>query len=219
MKVGTDGVILGAWTDLDGIHSVLDIGTGTGLLALMLAQRSSLVQIDALEIDKEAAIQAKENAEESRYGPQIIVENCDFNDFVKSCTKKYELILSNPPFFIDSMKPDGEGRTLARHTQALSMDQILSGAKKLLSSNGRLSLILPFDLIPGARNFAKNYNLFPCRLLNVIPIPGKDPKRVCIEFSSQEGEINEKSLIIEDGGRHHYSEEYINLTKDFYLNM
>jgi tRNA1Val (adenine37-N6)-methyltransferase len=168
MKVGTDGVILGAWTSLNGIHSILDIGTGTGLLALMLAQRSSLVQIDAVELDADASSQAMQNVAESNFNAQIEVENQDFNVYSKNCLKKYDLILSNPPFFKDSLKPDDQGRKLARHNETLSLNQILIGAEKLLTDKGRLSLILPAELIPGAIDAASTYKLFPCRILNVI---------------------------------------------------
>lgn len=219
MKVGTDGVILGAWMDVNNAKTALDIGTGTGLLALMLAQRSPALQIDAIEIDADAATQAMENVAESQFHKQISIWNVDFNEYSKHCNYKYDLIISNPPFFRDSLKPDSMGRAMARHTETLTLGQLLSGVKKLLSPQGKLSIILPFELVMSLIDMAAIHNLFPGRILKVIPVPGKDAKRGCIEFSFKKKEVVEDSLVIEVGGRHHYSEEYKKLTQDFYLDM
>ncbi|MFC2080428.1 tRNA1(Val) (adenine(37)-N6)-methyltransferase [Bacteroidota bacterium] len=218
MKVGTDGVILGAWTDIADAQTALDIGTGTGLLALMLAQRSSSIHIDAIEIEKEASFQASQNVSKSKYSSQITVLNRDFNIFWKGCNAKYDLIISNPPFFYDSMKPESQGRKHARHTETLSIDQILSSSKEILSPQGRLSIIFPAELVEGAIENAEDCCLFPIRILYIKPTPEKTPKRVCLEFSFNKKDTLLETIVIEDGGRHNYSDEYRELTKDFYLD-
>lgn len=217
MKVGTDGVLLGAWTNIQEVRRALDIGTGTGLLALMLAQRSSSIRVDAIEIDAEAASQAGQNFNESCFASQIRVINEDFNHFHKQVADKYDLIICNPPYFSRSMKPGTEGRLLARHSEKLTVEQLLSGVRNLLMPDGRLSIILPSDQCEQVIDRALRENLFPVRILSVIPIPGRAPKRTCIEFSMVKMQCKEESLVIEGGGRHQYSDKYIRLTEDFYL--
>ena len=217
MKVGTDGVILGAWADMNGATKVLDIGTGTGLLALMIAQRSQVSKIDALEIDKIAAEQALQNIMGSNFAGQIDVINIDFRNYYPGCNKTYDLIICNPPYFDKSKKPIDNSRVLARHTESLSLENILEGAKHILSQRGRLSLILPAGHYVDLCKMALLFNLFPSRILHVIPTPGKPAKRICLELKFNRGECVSDSIIIEENGRHSYSDAYKHLTQDFYL--
>ena len=143
MKVGTDGVLLGAWCDVESAKMVLDIGTGTGLIALMIAQRTDCALIDAVEIDKSAYVQASGNFKDSRWCGRIGVFNLDFKQYVDECNTKYDLIVSNPPYFENSLKSSNLERTMARHTDSLSFDELLHGASMLLSESGIISLIVP----------------------------------------------------------------------------
>ena len=143
MKVGTDGVLLGAWADVSGVTRALDVGTGTGLIALMLAQRSESLQLAAIDIDEGAVLQATENVAASPWGERIGVEQADFVSFVPA--KPYELIVSNPPYFQDSLKSPNDSRTAARHTDSLGFDQLVAKASELLAADGRFCVVIPTD--------------------------------------------------------------------------
>lgn len=216
MKVGTDGVLLGAWADCENANSILDIGTGTGLITLMLAQRS-IAKIDAVEIDEAACVQAKENIEKSLWSDRIEIFNIPFQDFSKSTNEKYDLIVSNPPYFQNSLYAPDEKRTDARHNSNLKLDELLNGALKLLTRKGKLSIILPY--LEGALFILKaaENGLYCVRQTKVLPKPDRAPKRLLLEFISEKMPLIEQELIIELNKRHEYSEAYKNLTKDFYL--
>ncbi len=219
MKVGTDGVILGAWTRIGDSKQALDIGTGTGLLSLMLAQRTPSLLIDALEIDPGAAAQANENIRESSFHAQINVINADFRDFYNHTRKVYDLIICNPPFFSDSMKPENRERAIARHSDTLGIEDLVEGSAKLLSEIGKLSIVLPALLKNKVLELASFEKLIVSRELNILTVRGKEPNRICLEFSFSAQEPEKETLIIEEGARHSYSEEYKKLTKDFYLDF
>lgn len=140
MKVGTDGVLLGAWAGTESCNRILDIGTGTGLIALMLAQRSKAV-IDAIDIDADACLQAQENAESSPFAGRINVRHCALADFAQAATNLYDLIVSNPPYFVDSLKCPDRQRNTARHTDTLTLEDLLQDSRKLLAPQGRIALI------------------------------------------------------------------------------
>ncbi len=216
MKVGTDGVLLGAWANCEKAKNILDIGTGTGLITLMLAQRSK-ANIDAIEIDEEACRQAKENVGNSLWRERIIIINKSFQDFSESTNEKYDLIVSNPPYFQNSLFAPDEKRTNARHNSNLEFDDIINGTVKLLNENGILSLILPY--IEGTMFIlnAVEKGLYCIRQTNVLPKPGSEPKRLLLEFMKIKKPLVEQEIIIELNKRHEYSEAYKNLTKDFYL--
>jgi tRNA1Val (adenine37-N6)-methyltransferase len=217
MKVGTDGVLLGAWTDVDGIASVLDIGTGSGLIALMLAQRSSAA-IDAIEIEEKAFSQARENIAESIFKERISVFHTSLQEFHPQ--RCYDLIVSNPPYFSQSLKNPQEEKTLARHSDTLSQEDLLSFAAQHLSKDGRLSVIFPVEEGLSFIKKAKELSL-PCRrLTRVIPREGAEAKRLLIELS-RNGDVSceTSDIQIETGIRHHYSDEYRQLTQDFYLAL
>jgi tRNA1Val (adenine37-N6)-methyltransferase len=219
MKVGTDAVILGAWTRVDGVLRILDIGTGTGLLSLMLAQRSELIRVDAIELDHIAAQQARENVSVSVFSHQITVLNRDFREYCQEPHLLYDLIICNPPYFVDSIRPDNRQRALARHSDLLSLKDIFQGSLNLLAVHGILSIIIPFERFENTVELAQNSGLYPTRTLSVYPFPGVPPKRICLEFSLNVSEPCEEKIIIEEGGRHRYSDQYKKLTKDFYLGF
>lgn len=219
MKVGTDGVLLGAWAGTEGCNRILDIGTGTGLIALMLAQRSK-ADIDAIDIDAEACLQAEENAEASPFAGRIHVIHSALADFASVATRKYDLIVSNPPYFADSLKcPDGQ-RSMARHTDTLPLDKLLHDSRALLAPGGRLALILPYDRKEYLTECIRKENLFPSKEISVIPVPDAQPKRILIELTAEPSAspMLTGRLTIEIA-RHQYTDEYIRLTKDFYLKM
>jgi tRNA1Val (adenine37-N6)-methyltransferase len=218
MKVGTDGVLLGAWAALPVQGGVLDIGTGTGLIALMMAQRNAQIRIDAIEIDLEAARQAAGNVAESPWASRIRVEHCSFQNFLETAPCRYDLIISNPPFFSFSVKAGNDKRTLARHTETLSFDTMLAGSMQLLSPGGTLALILPvaeFDLFSEK---AKVFGFFEQRRLTVYPTLEKPAVRILSQWALHVIDAVELGdLVVEPQLRHHYSPEYKSLTKDFYL--
>lgn len=215
MKVGTDGVLLGAWAPAKDALQILDIGTGTGLVALMLAQRSQAA-ITALEIDKDASIQAIENIERSPWQSRIEVVRADFKSYRPALT--FDLIVSNPPYFIDSMKcPDGQ-RSTARHTNELSYEDLIEGVSALLSHNGTFCIVIPTDVSEKVKSIALKYHLYPERQLFVITKPGATPKRTLINFTFKEQDCYTEELLTEIS-RHQYSQEYIALTKDYYMKL
>jgi len=216
MKVGTDGVMLGAWANCKNTKNILDIGTGTGLIALMLAQMSN-ANIDAIEIDEVACRQAKENVDKSPWSDRINIINQSYQDFLKTAHKKYDLIVSNPPYFQNSLFAPNEKRTNARHNSNLELDDIINGAKKILNEEGVLSLILPYMEGNMFILKASEKGLYCIRQTKVLPKPNRDPKRLLLEFMKIKKPLIEQEIIIEINKRHEYSEAYKNLTKDFYL--
>ncbi|MCD7899255.1 MAG: methyltransferase [Bacteroides sp.] len=215
MKVGTDGVLLGAWVQVETAKQILDIGTGTGLIALMLAQRSHAT-ITALEIDQSSAEQAQTNIFNSPWSDRIKVICMDFNKFETNQT--FDVIVSNPPFFNNSLNSPKKSRTVARHTDSLSYNNLFAGIAPLLDNKGEVSIIIPADILNQIKEIAREYHLFPSRQLNIITKAGKVSKRALISFIFEENPYTIKEMFLEKE-RHQYSKEYIELTKDFYLNM
>jgi tRNA1Val (adenine37-N6)-methyltransferase len=216
MKVNTDGVLLGAWTDCTDSQRILDIGTGTGLIALMLAQRSNAT-IDAIEIDKEAATQATQNCANSVWKDRISVHYCSLQNFAEKNSHKYDLIVSNPPYFIQSLKSPTQSKNTARHTDSLSFEELITGSKKLLSADGKLSVILPFDSAELFIKLATENDLILIRKTIVFSKKNLPPKRILLTFALENADCLTDQLVIETEQRHHYSEEFKKLTAEFYL--
>jgi len=220
MKVGTDGVLLGAWAEVKAAETLLDIGTGTGLIAIMLAQRTAdTSQIDAVEIDASSYQQAVSNFEDCPWSNRVEAHHASFQDYLAKATRKYDVIVSNPPYFINSLKAKGESRTQARHTDGLPFETLIEGAKKLLNPKGRFSVILPVAEGDYFIRLARIAGFSLSQRVEVLPNPEKPAKRLLIELSLTNTETVESSLIVENGQRHVYSPEYIELCKDFYLKM
>lgn len=215
MKVGTDGVLLGAWADVSGVKRVLDIGTGTGLVSLMIAQRCDAV-IHAVEIDDDAAVQAVENVRSSPWQEKVTVSHIDFRELSKE--NRYDLIVSNPPYFVDSLVSPDQKRCLARHNDELTFSELTGKAVSLLNPGGRLTLIIPSDIEIPVINLAAEHQLFPIRKTYVQTKTGMAPKRLLLTFGLSMANCVTDILVVELS-RHVYSESYINLTKDFYLKM
>jgi len=213
MKVGTDGVLLGAWVDCSQTVKILDIGTGSGLIALMLAQRSNAL-IDALDIDENACKQAKYNVENSIFKERIQIIQSDFNNF--NADYKYDLIVSNPPYFTNSLPAPDKQRNIARHNHALSFEVLLKKSATLLTEKGKIALILPYDAENQIQSFAENSGLFLCRKTVVLPKLDAAPKRILLEYSSTKTKPEISEIYIEKE-RHIYSDEFRKLTEEFYL--
>lgn len=215
MKVGTDGVLLGAWTDVSASKNILDIGTGSGLVALMLAQRCE-ASITAIDIDADAVKQAQINIGNSEWEERMEALHTDLCDFNPPCL--FDTIVSNPPYFVDSLKCTDVQRNTARHNDTLTLEQLLSNASRLLHPDGEFSLILPFEQNETIIRTAEKYGLYPTRHTQIITRPGLPPKRSLLAFKRHPENYTLQELVIELE-RHVYSSEYIALTKDFYLKM
>ncbi len=218
MKVGIDGVLLGAWADVSNAKNVLDVGTGSGLIALMLAQRCD-AEIKAIDIEPNAVIQANENVNDSPWKERISIEQTSLQDFAENSTEKFDLIVSNPPYFVDSLKNPDNKRTLARHTDSLSHYELLLYSNMLLSPNAKLAVILP--LIQGMEMIqdAEKQDFFCNKITYVYPKPNAEIKRVLLEFGKEKKVQEINSIVIETSQRHEYSPEFTALLRDFYLKL
>jgi len=228
MKVGTDGVLLGAWTSLNNNpNSILDIGTGTGLIALQLAQRSDASTIDAIEIDDNAFEQAVENFENSDWSDRLFCYHASLQEFMQEIDEQYDLIVSNPPFYTPTMSstffPKGEkdisdARKKARFYDSLPFENLIDSVSKLLSKNGAFSVIIPFKEEEKFIEIADKHLLFPNRICRVKGSPQSEIKRSLLEFSFHKDKIKSENLIIEIE-RHQYTADYSALVKNFYLKL
>ena len=230
MKVGTDGVLLGAWSPIPkNIFSVLDIGAGTGVLSLMLAQRTNAehpsqngelaTQIDAIEIDEKAYEQCVENFENSKWADRLFCYHAGLDEFLEEMEdESFDLIISNPPFYTDDYKSENKSRDLARFEDALPFDELIESAANLLSEFGIFSVIIPFKEETKFIAIAKEFQLFPFKITRVKGTPTSEIKRSLLAFTWDEQITITDELVIELA-RHKYTPEYIELTKEFYLKM
>lgn len=220
MKVGTDGVLLGAWTPIDQQpYSILDIGAGTGLIALMLAQRSFAEQIDALEIDEDAYEQAVDNFENSPWNDRLFCYHAALDEFTEEIEDEYDLIVSNPPFYTDTYYSQNEQRDLARFEDAMPFEDLVEAVSVLLSEAGIFSVIIPFKEEARFIDLAKASDLHPFKITRVKGTTTTEIKRSLIAFSRNEMLQPETDELIIEISRHHYTPEYTELTKDFYLKL
>ena len=213
MKVGTDGVLLGAWFPLQEGCTVLDIGTGTGLIAIMAAQRGA-GRVTAVEIDPDSAVQARANAANSPWADRIDVVCSDIALF--NAGFRYDRIVCNPPYFRDSLRSPDSGRNTARHNDSLSFETLSACASRLLADDGRLCLVLPRDAVETFSRCAAAQGLDMCHRTDVVTVPGKTPKRSLVEFGRNcfGLETDVVSICGPDGKE---TSEYINLVRDFFF--
>jgi tRNA1Val (adenine37-N6)-methyltransferase len=216
MKVGTDAVLLGSWVNASNAKTILDIGTGTGIISLMLAQKSG-ARIDAIDIEMNAYIQATENVNNCKWKDHIEVHHISLQQFAKESDHKYDLIVSNPPYFIDSSKASEESRTNARHTDQLPYNDLLDGVLKLLGPAGKFYVILPTKESELFREAAEKNKLFLTKLTRIITRTDKPEKRMMMRYEFIQRAFSEDSITIEKDERHSYTDEYKELTKDYYL--
>ncbi len=229
MKIGTDGVLLGAWTPLiNNPFSILDIGAGTGIIALMLAQRSKAEQIDALEIDDEAYEQATDNFENSPWSDRLFCYHAGLDEFVEEpeddpsdseLAQQYDIIVSNPPFYTEDYKTENGQRDLARFADAMPFDELIEAADLLLSENGIFSVIIPYKEEENFIALANEYELYPLKITRVKGSPTTEIKRSLLAFTRKETPNFLIDELVIETARHVYTPEYIALTKDFYLKM
>ena len=220
MKIGTDGVLLGAWCPIENNpFSVLDIGAGTGIISLMLAQRSNAEQIDSLEIDEEAYEQCVENFENSPWSDRLFCFHAGLDEFVDEPEDEYDLIISNPPFYSEDFKTENSQRDLARFQDALPFEDLIDAANLLLSENGIFAVIIPFKEEEKFIDLCAEVELYPVKITRVKGTPTTEIKRSLLAFKRYElSTLTADELIIETL-RHQYTDDYIHITKDFYLKM
>lgn len=215
LKVGTDAVLLGAaMTILPEDRFALDIGTGTGVIALMAAQRSPILQIEAIDIDGPSAEEAALNFLESPWPDRLHAVKSGLSDY--TAPHKFDLIFSNPPYYDNSLKNPDKRISAARHCETLSPMQIFSFASEWLSKDGRLALILPYDQLSVSRRAAASFGFRPTRTISIKTVETKAPKRVIFEFSKTYLPENQETIILMDKGAR--SRQYAFLTMDFYLD-
>ena len=207
MKVGTDGVLLGAWAQ--GGQRILDIGTGTGLIALMMAQRYPEAEVTGIDIDQEAVQQAQENIVQSPFKDRVEAVHSSLQDYT-SLASSFNSIVSNPPFFVDSLPAPDRQRTIARHTNTLTYRDLMQSAYQLLSDEGELSLIIPFDYRRRLDDEAIIMGFFPCRVCAVRTTDSKPPRRYLLAYRKHPCPCQQESLTIG-------SASYRILTQPFYL--
>lgn len=212
MKVGTDGSLLAAWADIPQATSarILDIGTGTGLIAIMMAQRAPLAEITGIDIDADAASQARENAASSPFANRIRIANIALQNIEDEV---YDAIVCNPPYFIDSLKCPDKQRSIARHASELTFERLMSDAFRLLDDAGEISVIVPADAKQQMDSASAIAGLHPKRICFVKTSPSKNPKRVLLSYGKQwHNTVENNTIIIGD-------ERYKTILKDFYLNF
>lgn len=217
-KVGTDGVLLGAYADLTGGKRILDVGTGTGLIALMVAQRTD-AGIVAIEPEVNSYREACNNVKSSRWCDRISVKNIEFQKYSSEQTPKFDIIISNPPYFRDSLKNPDSNKSATRHSDSLTSSDILFGANHLLNPKGNLQIILPYAEGTLFIAEASHFGLYCNHIIKIKSVPTGNIIRLILKFERIKKPLSEKFLTIETGTRHRYTEEYKEVTRDFYLDI
>ena len=220
MKIGTDAVLLGAWCPIDNNpKSILDIGAGTGILALMLAQRTNADQIDALEIDEEAYEQCVENFEASAWADKLFCYHAGLDEFVDEPEDEYDLIISNPPFYSEDFKTENEQRDLARFQDAMPFEDLIEAADLLLSENGLFAVVIPYKEEERFIDLCAEYEFYPVKATRVKGSHKTPIVRTLLAFKRFELSVLTADELVVEINRHEYTDDYINLTQDFYLKM
>lgn len=215
MKVGTDGILLGAWAELDSPKSILDIGAGSGLIALMLAQRFPPATITAIEIAEESAKQARHNFAASLWSNRMELVHGDVCDF--QAAQAFDLIVANPPYFEHSLRPQSTGRRTARHTDTLSHAELVSVVDRLLAADGQFAVVLPTESRPSFNQLCEQHGLHCVRQCDIRPTPHAAAKRVLLQFGRNSIDGCDSEALVVELSRHEYSPAFKKLTRDFYL--
>jgi len=217
MKVGTDAVLLGIRTNLNGVGEVLDIGTGCGIIPLLLAARDTEVRVDAVDLDAASFKEASENFLRAPFANRLKAFHADIKCFIPEAGKKYDLVISNPPFFINDRRPQRTGRKLARHTDSLRYDQLVAAVLRFVKPEGRFSVVLPYRESKVFLDIAEQSGLHLHYRLLIFPKPCKEPNRVNLLLSFSATVLRTEKFIIrnEDGS---FTRQYLDTVKDFYLS-
>ncbi len=217
MKVGTDAVLLAIWTDLHGTEDVLDVGTGCGIIPLLLAARNATIKADAVELDLASFEEAAENFANSPFAKRLQAYHTDVNRFDPPAGKKYDLIISNPPFFINDYRPKQKKRQFTRHADSLSYSQLVNVAMRLMKPNGRFALVLPYKESKVFLQLALKSGLYLQGQMLIFPKPCKEPNRINLLLGlSASSEKTEKLIIRNEKGN--FTKEYMNMVKNYYLS-
>lgn len=218
MKIGTDGVLLGAWVDVENAKNILDIGTGTGVIAIMMGQRNHEATIHGIDVDEASSVQATENMASAPWSERLDSSHISIQAYAQVSDIKYDLIVSNPPFFSGGTLSSNQDKTNVRHTVKLPHGELLNAVRSLLTENGRFCVILP--LIEGLRfqELAESYHLYCTKRTEVIPLKDKKAtERLLLQFEKIHKPLEISSLVIQNGSkRHDYTEEYKSMTKEYY---
>ena len=217
MKIGTDGVLLGAWADVVDAGRILDVGTGTGLVAIMCAQRSATARVHGIDIVADAVAEARHNMMRTTWCDRLSAEHADLRGY--NPEERYDHVVSNPPFFLTTLVSPNEARAMARHATTLSYEDLVSAAERLLTPGGRLSVVLPTECASTFRRVAFE-RLWLSRITDIVTREGEAPKRTLMEFVLTDTPLmpraSELTIQARDGS---YTDEYRHLTEDFYLNF
>ncbi len=218
MRVGTDAVILGSWANVASSKKILDAGTGSGVIALMLAQRNHEAHITGIDIHPDSVLEATENFKMSSWNDRLTARLISFQELAQEENGSFDHIVSNPPFFSGSLASPDSARQNARHTDELPMEDFFASCKKsLISKEGRISLIFPYTSASQLKMVAEGNGFFPSRSCNLFPYPGKPAERILLEFSQTRESMSEnREFFIRTGKNREFSEEYKSLTFDFY---
>ncbi len=220
MKVGTDGVLLGAWSDATEADNILDIGSGTGLIAIMLAQRATTATIHAVEIDEEACSQATENMKASPWADRLSCFHASIQDFAKQSRQKYDLIVSNPPFFSGGTFSHSQDKNSVRHTIKLPHGDLLTAVRSLLAPHGKFCMILPHMEGLRFKEMANNYGIYCTKIVEVLPKLDKPIERLLLQFELNVKPLEKSELVIHNGNdTNDWSDGYRQLTGDYYLKL
>jgi tRNA1Val (adenine37-N6)-methyltransferase len=216
MKLNTDGVLLGAWANASDVKHILDIGTGTGVIALMMAQKTQTALIDAIDIDHDAYLQARSNFEENKWAERLDIFHTSLQDFDPG--KKYDLIISNPPYFIDDSKTGDYQKDIAKHSISLTYAELIVGIDRLLADDGRAFLVLPIFNLGLLKSRLEDLNLFITAIIDVTAVSGRQAYLCLILLERVKKELQKDTITIQNS-HENFTEEYKALTKDFYLKF
>ncbi len=216
MKIGTDAVLLGIWTDIKNADKILDVGTGSGIIALLLASRTKMSKIDAIELDKLSYEEAFDNFAMSPFAQRMTIINDNFINFANNSSRSYNLIVSNPPFFINDFISKNRRKTLAKHALSLSYEKLLNGVSMLLNTNGIFCLVIPYAQKQYFLQLATNKKLFLQKEMYIFPKYCQEPNRINMQLGFEKKETKTEKLIIRntDGS---FTHQYINMVEDYYL--
>lgn len=218
MRVGTDAVLFAQWVDVMSSDNALDIGTGSGIIPLILAQKG-VGSVDAVELDSDSYEEANLNFNISVYSEKLSVVQNDVRDYAANNEKKYDLIVSNPPFYASDVKPIKEKKVMARHVSTLSFRDLIVAAKKMMKEDARFALVLPYYESRLFIKEAESLGFYLQKEFLISPIEGKEPNRVNMQFVLNEVESVETVLFTIRNKDYSYTEEYKEFLKEFYLDF